>query len=83
MRVLLRVRVMVVLIGILLVRLADSLCLFLCFGLNLLESILCLFASFIKEIHNCHQSLLKLVIFRGCSTLLLPRGQLCISMIDY
>jgi hypothetical protein len=44
---------MVVLIGVLLVRLADSLCL--CLGLNFLESILGLFASFIEEIHNCHQ----------------------------
>jgi hypothetical protein len=52
-RVLLRVRVMVVLIGVLLLRLADSLCL--CLGLDLLESILCLFASFIEEVHNRHQ----------------------------
>ena len=71
-RVLLRVRVMVVLIGVLLVRLADSLCL--CLGLNLLESVLCLFASFIKEVHNCHQIRLKLVIYCGDLTLLLPYG---------
>lgn len=73
-RVLLRVRVMVVLIGVLLVRLADSLCLCLGLGLNLLESILCLFASFIEEVHNCHQIRLKLVIYCGDLTLLLPYG---------
>jgi hypothetical protein len=80
-RTLLWIRLMVVLIGVLLVRLADSLCL--CLGLNLLESILCLFASFIEEIHNCHQSLLKIVIFRGSLPLLLSRGQLCSRRINY